>query len=59
MHTIDERRPDDMIDLSGVGPAGQAAILVGAVLSEAIALYVGYGAIERVATPLVERIQQA
>ncbi|ELY61011.1 DUF7512 family protein [Natronococcus jeotgali] len=48
-----------MIDLAAYSSAVQAAALVGAVLLEAIALYVGYGALERVATPVVERIKHA
>ncbi|WP_207592985.1 DUF7512 family protein [Halomontanus rarus] len=48
-----------MIDLAAYSPAVQAGALVGAVLLEAIVLYVGYGALERVATPVVERIKHA
>ncbi len=48
-----------MIDLAAYSPAVQAAALVGAVLIEAIVLYVGYGALERVATPVVEWIKYA
>ncbi|NKE35349.1 hypothetical protein GWG54_05880 [Natronococcus sp. JC468] len=48
-----------MIDLAAYSSAVQAAALVGAVLLEAIALYVGYGVLERVATPVVERIKHA
>ncbi len=45
-----------MIDLAAYSPAVQAGALVGAVLLEAVGLYVGYGAIEQVTQPLVERI---
>ena len=38
-----------MIDLATLAPPVQAGLLVGAVLVEAIVLYVGFGAIERVA----------
>lgn len=48
-----------MIDLAAYSSAVQAAALVGAVLLEAIVLYVGYGALERVATPIVEKIKHA
>ncbi|MFC4541347.1 hypothetical protein ACFO5R_05340 [Halosolutus amylolyticus] len=45
-----------MIDLASLSQPVQAGVLVGAVLVEAIVLYVGYGALEQVAKPLVERI---
>ncbi|ELY72061.1 hypothetical protein [Natrinema pallidum] len=45
-----------MIDLAAYSPAVQAGALVGTVLLEAVALYVGYGTVEQVAKPLVERI---
>ncbi|WP_165875236.1 DUF7512 family protein [Natrarchaeobius chitinivorans] len=32
----------------------QATLVVGAILVQAVALYVGYGILERVATPLIE-----
>ncbi|ELZ09587.1 hypothetical protein NP511_17535 [Natrinema thermotolerans] len=48
-----------MIDLATSSSAVQAGALVGAVLLEAFVLYVGYGALERVATPVVERIKHA
>ncbi|WP_176548335.1 hypothetical protein [Natrinema sp. CBA1119] len=48
-----------MIDLAAYSPAVQAGALVGAVLLEAFVLYVGYGALERVAMPVVERIKHA
>ncbi|RKD88590.1 DUF7512 family protein [Halopiger aswanensis] len=48
-----------MIDLAAYSSAVQAAALVGAVLLEAIVLYVGYGALERVATPVVKWIKHA
>ena len=49
-----------MIDLAALSPPVQAALLVGVVLVEAIVLYVGYGALEQVATaPVIERIRNA
>ncbi|WP_187291496.1 DUF7512 family protein [Haloterrigena turkmenica] len=48
-----------MIDLAASSSAAQAGALVGAVLLEAIALYVGYGALERVAMPIIERVKHA
>ena len=48
-----------MIDLTAYSSAVQASALVGAVLLEAIALYVGYGALERVARPVVDKITHA
>lgn len=38
------------------GESGQAAATVGYVLAEALVLYVGYGALARVATPAVREI---
>ena len=48
-----------MIDLAALPSAVQAALLVGAVLVEAVVLYVGYGVLERVATPLIETMVDA
>ncbi|MFC6719015.1 hypothetical protein ACFQGT_20425 [Natrialbaceae archaeon GCM10025810] len=48
-----------MIDLAAPSQLVEAGTLVGAVLLEAITLYVGFGALERVATPLVDRIVSA
>ncbi|AGB31384.1 hypothetical protein Natpe_1482 [Natrinema pellirubrum DSM 15624] len=48
-----------MIDLTASSSAVQAAILVGTVLLEAVVLYVGYGALERVATPVIDRVKHA
>ncbi|WP_425600942.1 DUF7512 family protein [Haloterrigena alkaliphila] len=48
-----------MIDLAASSSAVQSGALVGAVLLEAFVLYVGYGALERVATPIVEKIKHA
>lgn len=45
-----------MIELAAYSSAVQGGVLVGAVLLEAIVLYSGYGALERVSTPLVEWI---
>ncbi|WP_265109884.1 DUF7512 family protein [Halosolutus halophilus] len=47
-----------MIDFATLSGPAQAIVLVGAVLVEAIVLYVGYGALEQVAKPLIERITQ-
>ncbi|ADB63114.1 hypothetical protein Htur_4297 (plasmid) [Haloterrigena turkmenica DSM 5511] len=59
MHTTDRRWSIAMIDLAASSSAAQAGALVGAVLLEAIALYVGYGALERVAMPIIERVKHA
>ncbi|MFW5919330.1 MAG: DUF7512 family protein [Halanaeroarchaeum sp.] len=48
-----------MIDLAALSPPAQAGVLVGAVLVEAIVLYVGFGALERVAEPVIARITHA
>lgn len=49
-----------MIDAIGSSPAVEAVTLIGAVLVEAIVLYVGYGAVERVVgETLIERITNA
>ncbi|NUB93567.1 hypothetical protein HT576_21535 [Haloterrigena sp. SYSU A121-1] len=48
-----------MIDLVAYSSAVQAGALVAAVLLEAIVLYVGYGALERVAAPVVDRVTRA
>ncbi|ADD07262.1 uncharacterized protein Nmag_3720 (plasmid) [Natrialba magadii ATCC 43099] len=37
----------------------QATLLVGVILVQAVALYVGYGVLERVAMPLIETITDA
>ncbi len=42
-----------MIEFAALTPAVQALVLVGIVLLEAVVLYVGYGAAERVATPVL------
>jgi hypothetical protein len=44
-----------MIDVASLPSTAQAAVQVGAVLSEAIALYVGYGAVTSVLSPRVRR----
>lgn len=47
-----------MIDFATLSPVMQASVLVGIVLIEAVVLYVGYGAVERVAaTPIIEAIE--
>ena len=48
-----------MIDVAAYSAPVQAGALVGAVLFEAFVLYVGYGALERVAPPVVERVTHA
>ncbi|WP_187433045.1 DUF7512 family protein [Natronococcus pandeyae] len=49
-----------MIDLAALSPPAQAGVLVGAVLLEAVVLYVGYGVLEQVAAdPIIERIKNA
>ncbi|WP_164722079.1 DUF7512 family protein [Haloterrigena salifodinae] len=48
-----------MIDLAASSSAAQAGALVGVILLEAIVLYVGYGALERIAMPVVERVKHA
>ncbi|ELY66343.1 hypothetical protein C489_13336 [Natrinema versiforme JCM 10478] len=59
MHTTERWWSIPMIDLAASSSAVQSGALVGAVLLEAIVLYVGYGALERVATPIVEKITRA
>jgi hypothetical protein len=47
-----------MIELVTLSPPVQAGVLVGAVLFEAIVLYVGYGTLEQVAAdPIIDRIK--
>ncbi|WP_201293980.1 DUF7512 family protein [Natronorubrum halalkaliphilum] len=48
-----------MIESAALSPLVQATILVGVILVQAVALYVGYGALERVATPLIDTITDA
>ena len=49
-----------MIDLAALSPPVRGGVLVGAVLLEALVLYVGFGAVEKVAArPLIERIENA
>ncbi|ELY82064.1 hypothetical protein C488_00537 [Natrinema pellirubrum DSM 15624] len=59
MYTTERRWSVPMIDLTASSSAVQAAILVGTVLLEAVVLYVGYGALERVATPVIDRVKHA
>jgi hypothetical protein len=50
---------DDMIDVIALPDYVQAAILIGVVLAEAVALYAGYGALEDVLAPaIIETIEQ-
>ena len=45
-----------MIDFAAVPPLVQALLVVGVILVEAVVLYVGYGAIERVVEPPLTEI---
>ncbi|MFC7058648.1 DUF7512 family protein [Halovenus salina] len=48
-----------MVTLGSYPPAMEAALLIGAVLVEALVLYVGYGAMEQFVGPqLLDRITQ-
>ncbi|SFS10240.1 hypothetical protein SAMN05216559_3688 [Halomicrobium zhouii] len=47
-----------MIEVGTLSPAVQAGVLIGAVLFEAMILYVGYGFVEQVVgNRLIERIE--
>ncbi len=59
MHTTERWWSIAMIDLAASSSAAQAGALVGVILLEAIVLYVGYGALERIAMPVVERVKHA
>ncbi|MDG5818572.1 hypothetical protein [Natronococcus sp. A-GB7] len=48
-----------MIEFAGLPPLAQATALVGVVFLQAVALYVGYGILERVASPLIDRVTSA
>lgn len=48
-----------MIDVAALSAPIQATLLVGVVFLQAVALYVGYGVLERVASPLIEAITGA
>ena len=48
-----------MIESATLSAPAQATLLVGVILVQAIALYVGYGVLERVATPLIETVTNA
>ncbi|EMA42609.1 DUF7512 family protein [Halobiforma nitratireducens] len=49
-----------MIEFASLSPAVQATVLLVVVLVEAVALYAGYGVVERaVAPPLIETIENA
>ena len=45
-----------MIESVALPAPVQAALLVGVILVQAVALYAGYGVLERVATPLADTI---
>ena len=48
-----------MVDVGGLPPALEAGTLIGAVLLEAVVLYLGYGAAEELfGDSVVERIQK-
>ncbi len=44
-----------MMGFESLSPIVQAIILVGVILIEAVVLYVGYGAIERVTAPKIRQ----
>jgi len=48
-----------MIESAALSPPVQATLLVGVILVQAVALYAGYGILERVATPLIKTITNA
>ncbi|SEH17920.1 hypothetical protein SAMN04487967_3468 [Natronorubrum sediminis] len=48
-----------MIEAGALSAPVQATLLVGIILVQAVALYAGYGALERVATPLIDTITNA
>lgn len=48
-----------MIESAGLPPVVQATALVGIVFLQAVVLYVGYGVLERVASPLIDRVANA
>ncbi|MFU8867012.1 hypothetical protein [Natronococcus sp.] len=48
-----------MIESASLPPVAQATALVGVVFLQAVALYVGYGLLERIASPLIERVTDA
>ena len=45
-----------MIEFASLASPIQAALLVGLILVQAIVLYLGYGILERVATPVIKRV---
>ena len=45
-----------MIDLGFLSALIQGTLVVAVIVVQAVVLYVGYGAIERVVTPLLERV---
>ncbi len=48
-----------MIESVALPAPVQAAVLVGVILGQAVILYTGYGALGRVATPLIETVTNA
>ena len=47
-----------MIEFATLSASAQAALVVGVILVQAVILYIGYGALERVLTPsITERIK--
>ena len=49
-----------MIEFTALAPAVQAVLLVVVVFAEAVALYVGYGVVERAVAPsVIETIENA
>ncbi|WP_186336656.1 DUF7512 family protein [Natrarchaeobaculum sulfurireducens] len=48
-----------MIEFAALSGPVQATLVVAAILLQAVALYVGYGVLERVFTPLIQRLASA
>ncbi len=48
-----------MIEAAALPAPVQALLLVGIILGQSVTLYAGYGALERIATPLIDTITNA
>lgn len=48
-----------MIEFAALSGPGQATVVVGAILLQAVILYVGYGILERITAPLIKTIVKA
>lgn len=48
-----------MIEFATLSGPGQATFVVAVILFQAVALYVGYGVLERVLSPLIQRFANA